>query len=213
MSFHPDLKAFRGNRDTARAFARKWRVDDGRLCFNTSLDNVVEMVESGEAVATFPTLDYTAQRPSQDATVVHSLDRVDAYTVGAVLPRGFTAETLKDILREYGEPMTGNKKVLLGKVAKLAASQYKRHLPDLDRFFTKHIFIRASKQESRLAPFEILGDEPMLKNMLLSMYILRHLRGNAVLEASHENTTFSVQELADALLEERLDVKGIFLNI
>ena len=213
VALHPNLEGVRQNRDEARKFARQWRTNDGRMCFETSLDKVVDIVERGYAVATFPSLDYTARRPLQKATVVHRRERVDAYTIGSVLPRQVTVEWLRGILKYYGVPMTGNKKVLFEKLAKLASDEYKKHMPELDSYFSKHRFIIASHKQHRLHPFEVLGDVTHLQNMLLTMYAMRHLRGNAILEASHENDTYGVEDLATALLESKVELNGMFLPV
>ena len=141
------------------------------------------------------------------------MERVDAYTIGSVLPRQVTVEWLREILKYYGVPMTGNKNVLLEKLAKLASSEYKKHLPELDTYFSKNRFIKASHKQHRSFPFEVLVDVTHLQNILLTMYAMRHLRGNAIFEASHENDTFRVEDLATALLERKVELNGMFLPV
>ena len=51
-----------------------------------------------------------------------------------------------------------------------------------------------------------------LRNLLLTMYALKHLRGNVILEASHENNTFDLLSLARALLKRELTLTGSFLE-
>jgi len=49
--------------------------------------------------------------------------------------------------------------------------------------------------------------------MLLTMYVLRHLRGNTILEATHENDTYDIPSLARALIKREVSLTGIFLRV
>jgi hypothetical protein len=109
--------------------------------------------------------------------------------------------------------MTGNKDDLVGKLAKLAAEQYGQALPKLNRFFVKRQFIRIAASPSATVELPVLADVRYLRNLLLTMFALRHLRGNAVLDVSHENATYTVEELASALLTARVALTGAFLAV
>ena len=52
-----------------------------------------------------------------------------------------------------------------------------------------------------------------MNNTLLAMYVLKHLRGNTILEASHENNTFELKDLAKSLLNNEVTVNGHFLKV
>jgi hypothetical protein len=45
------------------------------------------------------------------------------------------------------------------------------------------------------------------------MYVLKHLRGNAILEADHENDTYDLEDLALALVNGRTSLTGAFLPV
>ena len=45
------------------------------------------------------------------------------------------------------------------------------------------------------------------------MYLMKHLRGGAVLDPDHENNTYTVQELAQALLNQNVTLGGSFLRV
>jgi hypothetical protein len=45
------------------------------------------------------------------------------------------------------------------------------------------------------------------------MYALHHLRGNVVLETSHENATCSIEELALALLHGKVAFEGALVRV
>ena len=44
------------------------------------------------------------------------------------------------------------------------------------------------------------------------MYVLKHLRGNAILEASHNNDTYDHEDLARALISRKVSLTGSFLR-
>jgi len=46
--------------------------------------------------------------------------------------------------------------------------------------------------------------------MLLTMYAVKHLRGNVILDAGHENNTFDLPALARSLITGEVEVKGVF---
>ena len=50
-------------------------------------------------------------------------------------------------------------------------------------------------------------------NMVLSIYIIKHLRGNAILEASHNNDTFDLLSLARSLVKREVCLTGLFLRV
>lgn len=57
----------------------------------------------------------------------------------------------------------------------------------------------------------LLEDQPMLRNLLLTMYAMNHLRGNAILDVAHHNTTYTDEQLAHALLLGKVAFTGAFL--
>jgi hypothetical protein len=56
-------------------------------------------------------------------------------------------------------------------------------------------------------------EEVDVRNMLLAMYAVKHVRGNIILEASHVNDTFELKALAKALIGGNVSVNGVFLRI
>ena len=48
---------------------------------------------------------------------------------------------------------------------------------------------------------------------LLTMYCVRHMRGNVVLEAAHENTSVNLPDLAEAILAGRVRLNGCFVAV
>lgn len=98
-------------------------------------------------------------------------------------------------------------------MASLAADEYEKYVPDLDEFFTEHRFIRTTAIPPKTMNFPVLTDEQTLRGLILAMYAVKHLRGNAILDAAHENTTYTPEEVAKALVDCRLGLSGGFLEV
>jgi len=211
--FRPDIGSSEAKRRKAREFANQWRTGDGRLCFNTTLERLSEMVDSRVVVPSFPTLNYTYGLRTITAAAEVPYSRVPAYVIGGYYDHKTNAGALRDILREYGVSMTGNKAKLLQKLAGLAAKQYAARLPEMDAFFFKYRFVRINATPPASERFPLLQDAPLLRNLLLTMYALKHLRGNAVLEAVHTNNAYTEEQLARALVQGKVELNGAFLQV
>ncbi len=209
--FRPDLANNLPKRRAAAEIARRWRTDNGELVFRTAMDRLAEMVEKREAIPSFPYLNYTSQDYTPAATVEVESSQVQAFRIGGYLTSRCHGDALRNVLREYGVSMTGNKRDLVKKLAKLAGERYLEVVPTLDGFFRDHRLIRIAATPRASAELPHLKDVRYLRNLLLTMYAIRHLRGNAILDAGHENTTYTVEELAFALLTERVTFTGAFL--
>lgn len=140
-------------------------------------------------------------------------NRVSAFFIGGFYDRKSNSETLKEILREHGVSMTGNKDALLRKLAELAAREYAGRSVEMDAFFTEHRFVRISALPPKCERLPVLEDQPMLRNLLLTMYAMKHLRGNAILDTAHENNTYTEEQLALALIEGKVGFTGSFLRV
>ena len=211
--FRPELGKSDAKRCKAREFAKQWRMDDGRLCFSTSLDRLSQMLERRVVTPSFPTLNYTCDYQGPVAMAEVGENRVSAFFIGGFYDRKSNSETLKEILREYGVSMTGNKDALLRKLAELAAREYAGHRPEMDAFFSEHRFVRISALPPKCERLPLLEDQPLLRNLLLTMYALKHLRGNAILDTAHENTAYTDEQLALALIEGKVGFAGTFLRV
>ncbi len=211
--FRPEIGKSGAKRRKAAEFAERWRMDEGRLCFSTSLERLSEMIEQRVVVPSFPALSYTFDHHGREATAEVCDNRVPAYFIGGFHDRKSNSETLKDILREYGVSMTGNKAKLLQKLAKLAAKEYEARQPEMDAFFTEHRFVRIGVIPPKSERLPLLEDEPLLRNLLLSMYAMKHLRGNAILDVAHDNNTYTEEQLAYALVTGKAGFSGAFLRV
>lgn len=211
--FKPDIGDSWDKRPRAEAFAQRWRTDNGRLCFTTTIDKLVAMVEEDVVTPSFPSLNYTAnEQGNTAAAVVHGAE-VQAFRIGPYPRQSATGEDLKDILHDYGVPMTGNKEQLLEKLAALAAKKYAEHLPELDQFFSDHRFLRMRAAPKNTVELPLLKDLTNLRNLVLTMYAVKHLRGDTLLEASHLDDTYTDEALAHALITGKTDLVGAFLRV
>ena len=82
----------------------------------------------------------------------------------------------------------------------------------MDRFFSQRRFIRTSTLAGDARDFPVLKSTH-LRNMLLTMYAIKHLRGNVILDAWHNNDTFDLLSLARALLKQGVSLTGGFLEV
>jgi hypothetical protein len=213
LTFRPDLGNSLAKRLAAADIARRWRIDHGTLVFQTTLENLAKMIESGEGCPTFPSLIYASKEYTPVATVEVQPSRVQAFYIGGYPVSRCSGDILREVLREYGVSMTGNKDDLIAKLAKLAAERYAQALSKLNGFFNNHRLVRIAASPPATVELPVLEEVRYLRNLLLTMFALRHLRGNAVLDASHENATYTVEELAHALLAGRVALTGAFLAV
>jgi hypothetical protein len=68
------------------------------------------------------------------------------------------------------------------------------------------------KPPHRCQRFPVIENDPSLRNLMVAMYVVKHLRGNAILDASHENNTYTEEQLALALVSGKVVVPGAFLR-
>jgi hypothetical protein len=211
--FRPDIGDAKAKRVHIQEFAAQWRTDEGRLCFTTTTEKLIEMVERKVVEPSFPSLNYNSAEHAPTACAVVDSSHVKAFHIGRYARAGTTGDQLKDILHQYEVSMTGNKDQLLQKLAALAAKKYQERLPELDRFFARHRFVRMQSAPSSVAELPLIEDLAYLRNLILTMYAVKHMRGDAILEASHQNNTYTDEELAFALVTGKVGLQGAFLRV
>ena len=213
LHFRPELGDSRNRRSAAQEFAAQWRADAGRLCFRTDIARLTEMLQRGAARAEFPSLNYNNdQQGGQTAHAQVESSNVRAFTVGRYPTAGLSGEDLRAILRTYNVSMTGTKDVLVDKLAELAAREYGKHMAKMDRFFRKQRFVRINRTVTNGTHLTVLEGVPHIGNLLVTMYLAKHLRGSAVLDPDHENDTYTAKELARALLRRDVALTGALLR-
>ncbi len=212
--FRPDL----GDCDvTHRAavldFANRWRTGGGKLCFTTSLEKIEEMVDTGAVTPSFPALDQGLSTCGPTARASVEVSRVRTFKLGKHPKANASGERLRDLLRDFGVSVTGSKDALVQKLAALAAERYRDRLPDLDQFFRENRFVRMKGIPENAEELPLLREMGAVGNLVMTMYALKHLRGDAVLDVSHINDTFSEEELALALVTGKTSFQGAFLRV
>ena len=211
--FRPDIGKCTFKRKAAKAFAKQWREDDGDLCFTAGIDTITEIVEQEHAKPSFPTLNYHHEKRSPVAAAMVHDSHITAYGICGYPDHHWTGNDLKEILRAHEVSMTGNKDALMTKLAKLVATEYDKVLPELDAYFTENRFIRMATGKSKFQQFPILETYTDIRNLLITLYVAKHMHGNAIVTAGHENDTFTVEELAHALVTGKTSVSGTFLPV
>ena len=211
--FRPDIGDAKAKRQHTQEFAARWRTDEGRLCFTTTTEKLIGMVERKVVEPSFPSLNYNSAEHAPTACAVVDSSHVKAFHIGRYARAGTTGDQLKDILHQYEVSMTGNKEQLLQKLAALAATKYRERLPEMDRFFSGHRFVRMRSAPSNVAELPLIEGLAYLRNLVLTMYAVKHLRGDAILEATHRNDTYTEDELAHALLTGKVSLTGAFLRV
>ena len=213
--FRPHVESSPAKRSVAREFAKRWRLDDGELCFNTSLERLKKMTaREHELAVSFPNLNYTGLA-SEARSMAHVRGpQLPAWRVGQLPSSAWTAADLKALLQEQGCRLSGNKDALVDRLAEHAASLYGEHMNELDGYFSERRFIRIGAAPPKVHQFPVVENlGPDMGNLVLSMYILKHLRGNAILDPSHENVSYTAQQLAIALVNNKTALSGAFLKV
>jgi len=209
----PDLKGSFHARKIAQIVAFERAMDDGRYCFTIDIPSLADLIEGRDVGIRFPKLNYGGESHGGVSTAMVSKSRVDRFSLGAFAKANDSGGYIKSILRSHAISMTGNKEKLVGKLAKLSAELYQEHESEMGAYFRANRFVRIENgQNPSGSRFPVLGEVDM-RNMLLSMYAVKHMRGNTVLEASHVNDTFELEDLAKALIRGDVSVNGVFLRI
>ena len=208
----PHLSGRSEERDAARQIAAHWSGGRARYCFHMELEQLCQLVESGGAEIDFAGLTYVGQ-PTQPRPQAR-LCSIGAtpFTAGAPLRIDDRAEELRGALRAYGVSQSGNKAQLAHKLASLSARVYGEHEQELDEYFSGQRFIRVGGAPGQMPRrFPVLGS-CALRDTVLSMYLLRHLRGDAIADAGYVDDSYDLEDLARALIEGRVSLSGTFLK-
>ncbi len=209
----PGLNRCPVKRAKAREIAAEWRTDDAKYCFTTSIEQLGRMLESDSFTIEFPTLDYKRSRDSQTSKAAIEEKRIRIFSIGTYLTEDDSGDRIKKVLRDHNVSMTGRKDQLLEKLAQLAVQIYQDYLPKLDDHFRQNRFINIEEKRNGIGRlFPVLKDLD-IGQLILAMYILKHLRGNAILEATHENNTYDLIDLARSIVKRDVAPEGCFMRV
>jgi len=212
ITIMPDAGDDKRKRRMALEFAQRWSVT-GTFCFTVSLDIIAEMIETPGLQISFKGIRYKGSNDCQIPEIKVNGSRVERYAVGRYPTFQSTNEKIKGILQAYGVSMTGKKEALIEKIAKLSVFLYSEFNDTLNEYFTTRKYIKIPRLEKdREKSFPLLGNLD-LGQMVLAMYIVRHLRGNVILDSTHVNDTYELIDLARALICSKIEVNGVFVRV
>jgi len=211
----PNIGGDLDKREKGKEFARVRRIEENELCFETDMERVSRLVDKRVLEPAFPGLNYHQDEEGYTpvASAVVTASRVKVYALGHLCTDRATGNFLKDILRKYGVPMTGTREMLMSKVAKVVAEQYRKHLPVLDAYFREYRFVRVNQAPANAGTFPLLNDMKYLRSHILAVYMLKHMRGNTIVEPDYQNDAYSDEDAADALITRRVRVNGAFVEV
>ena len=212
VHWEPDLRPDDGQRCHARRLAEEIGHGTGRYCFESSLADLDRALDDERFRLRFPRLRYGPPLADWIPSAKLRTEAVPCYCVPAPLSADKTNEALQDVLRDFGWKTSGRKEQLIRRIAQLLAEQYGDAEPELDVFFGAHRFVRLKAGHSRWQRFPVLLGQS-LNSSLLTIYCLRHMRGNTILEASHRNMSVTLTDLAEALLHRRVKLEGAFVEV
>jgi len=200
-------------REKTRDVARRWGKGSGRFCFTADLADMPKTIEELRMRLSFPDLKYTGEEKTEsEATAQVRQKAVLTYDAPFRVKAGSSNEVIKDLLRHFDRKLTGRKEDLVQRLAELMAEQYALKAPEMDEFFGKRRFMRLTHERTDSKRLPVLQGYP-LGGHLLTMYCVRHMRGNVVLEAQHENTAVGLLDLAEAILTGRVRLSGCFVAV
>lgn len=210
VRFEPELSHIVGQREFAKNIARQYRESGGDYCFAMSVDRVQEILDSEQVSLRFSNVRYLQRVNSLHGTARLRKEQIPRF--GISWRKMETLDQFRDALRAHGWKISGKKSALIKRTAQLAAERYAEIAPILSEWFSDQRFVRVPKEQTFAEPFPLLEDES-LKNLLLSMFLLRHLRGNTVVDVSHENQSVQPEDMAEALLNGKASLTGCFLEV
>lgn len=213
IRMHPVVDRDISIRYQAKRLAEKWRLDNGMYCFTVDIDTTEKMLSEEQWEISFPNLNYQEKEQNAESYAYLTEESVPRYIIGRFLSSASTGGEIKTVLKSHSVSMTGRKEELISKLAKAAAQVYNGKKRELDEYFSKNRFIRIEDGYNRTPKSFPVLEDCQLRNMVLAMYAIKHLRGNTILEASHNNNTFDLVSLAKSLITGEVSVSGSFVSV
>lgn len=210
----PDPDRFVDKRAKAEAFAKEWGDGSSQYCFTVAIETIERMLNDPNIKLTFEGYAYddpaTCRSPAYMSIRGPAIGRFAVQRYPTVET---TNDTIKEILAEHGISMTGRKDHLIEKLGLLATSRYRALRSVFNTYFSRFRFIKIPQGKScRGQPFPMFGDH-LLNQLVLGIYVARHLRGNVILDAACENTAVGIAETAQALIEGKITLECDFIAV
>lgn len=187
-----------------------------RYCFSLDIEKTERLLKTGKI--SFPNLNYEeAETLTESKADVRDDVKVNAFEAGLIVDDSYTNYSLASILRDYGEKVSGVKEELINRIVKLIVRLYNKSKDELDKYFTTKFIMVDSISCSRNSEEPIYFNPQIrkgsLKQSVISLYILKHLRAKRILSSEWENTSYSVEELANALINRKVTLNGSFVKV
>ena len=224
----PELpRGERGLHGKARRVAK--RFGKSRYCFTAPIDEIEKLlVADGDgkegAKVRFPTLNYLDEEkesPVSSASVVDDI-RIPRFVVPATLTDARTNKELREALAYHHEKVSGTKAEMLKRIAGVCVRLYEKHEGKLRKLF-KGRYVRLNYNatdpgrcfDAKLEPRSTGGNgivDTPLRGTVISMFVMKHLRADRILDPGYENTAYSEEDLARALLSRQVMLQGTFVR-
>jgi len=209
VHFAPELGFETSQRQFAKQFAQKYRTAGGDYCFAMPVSELQGLLDCEEVSLKFSNVRYLQRQECLRTTARLRKEKIPRF--GISWRRMETLEQFRNALRTHGAKISGTKSQLLKRTAQLAAERYEAVTEELSDWFAENPFVRVPKEQNFAEPFPVLMDDP-LKDLLLSMFLMRHLRGNTVVDVNHENQSVKPEDMAEALLNGKVKLSGCFIK-
>ncbi len=212
IRFIPDLPLGESAqcREMARAISQEVAPGRGKYCFSLEIEAVEKLVPRASLL--FPELNYVKGcGKSQTSASIRPNLMVPGYTVGTLATAKMHNYSLAELLSAHGEKVSGTKAEMLERLVGAIVKLYGKSRRKLDDYF-RGGFLKLPQRTSGGEPFAPPILDAGLRNNVLAIYVLKHLRGSRILSPDWENSAYTVEDLARALLAQRVSADGLFVR-
>ncbi|MCB4791248.1 MAG: hypothetical protein LHV68_05110 [Elusimicrobia bacterium] len=213
VTCYPELSVHsERHRVLAIEFAEKYGTDT-KYCPLVPLSTIEELQNQNVLRVYFANINYEQEDNALESYAGVKKEAVKYYMIENFLNETAPAKKLREILKQFDEKISGNKVEIIDRYTDNATQEYNKLLPKLDKYFAgrKYVKVNSSNDEDG-QEFVVLKDNP-IKNLILTMYFIKHLRGNVMFDTGYENDAYSVSDLAKALISRKVSLEGVFVGV
>ena len=216
VACYPELNEYAEKaRVTALEFAKAYGREP-KYCPDVPLNTIEDLENQKILKVYFEDLNYEREDIGSESQAEVRKEAVKYYKIEKFLNESVSAKNLREILKQYDEKISGKKDEIVARYADIATQEYDKLLPELDKYFKDKKFVKVSTSNNHEdedgQEFNILKDNP-IKNLLLTMYFIKHLRGNVIFDLGYENDAYTVKDLAKALIDRKVSHDGGFVGV
>ena len=196
-------------REKAKHLAQEIAPGRGKYCFTLEIEEVERLLPRARVL--FPDLNYVERGKSTPSMANVRRDMaVDGFSLGAVVTARMNNEHLAELLAAHGEKTSGTKDELVERLVGTMTRLYRKSRRKLDGYF-RGGFLRLHEGLVTKASFAPPVPDHGLRDSVVAVYVLKHLRGSRILSPDWENTAYTAEDLARALMARRVTVEGVFV--